>query len=248
MPAGTGEMAVVDYVYDGDTIKLQDGRHIRILGVNAPEVDHGKERTGQALGEASREATEAFLRPNKTVQLFYDEQRVDHYDRTLAHVYDTQGNSLAANLLRLGLGFHVAIPPNLSLNECLHGQESIARHKNLGVWSHVAWQAKPAVSLTLSDTGFQRISGRIINVRESQSIWLELDGPLVIKIAITDLNRFPSPNWQSWQGKKVEVRGWVMARSNNEEAEKKNRLFAKRFYKPLIVQPRTAGNLEVLAD
>lgn len=247
MPAGAGEIAVVDRVYDGDTIKLKDGRHVRILGVNAPEVDHGKEQTGQALGEESRKATEAFLKANKNVRLFYDEQRVDRYERTLAHVYDAQGNSVAANLLRLGLGFHVAIPPNLSLDECLHGQEIIARKKSLGVWSHAAWRAKPVASLTLSDTGFQRISGRVVSVRQAQSIWLELDGPLVIKITPTDLKNFPSPNWQLWKGKQVEVRGWVTEREGSEESEKKGKSSAKKSYKSLIVQPRIAGNLDLIA-
>jgi len=246
MPAGAGEVAVVERVYDGDTIKLKDGRHVRILGVNAPEVDHGKEHTGQALGEESRGATEAFLKANKNVRLFYDEQRVDRYERTLAHVYDVQGNSLAANLLRNGLGFHVAIPPNLSLNECLIGQEAIARKKGLGVWSHIGWQAKSASSLTLNDTGFQRIRGRIVSVRQAQSIWLELDGPLVIKITPTDVKNFPSLNWQSWKGKQVEVRGWVTERGGSEESEKKTKSSAKKSYKSLIVQPRIAGNLELL--
>ncbi|GGY78730.1 nuclease [Cellvibrio zantedeschiae] len=246
MPAGTGETAVVERVYDGDTIKLKDGRHVRILGVNAPEVDHGKEKTGQALGEESRKATEAFLKPNKTVKLFYDEQRVDRYERTLAHVYDAQGNSLGATLLRNGLGFHVAIPPNLSLNECLISQEAIARKKGLGVWSHAEWQAKPASSLTLDNTGFQRIRGRVVSVRKAQSIWLELDGPLVIKITPTDLKNFSVADWPSWRGKEVEVRGWVTERGGNEESGKKTKSNAKKSYKSLIVQPRIAGNLDLL--
>src|SRR6185436_10331708 len=100
-------------------------------------------------GEESRMATEAFLKANKQVRLFYDVQRVDRYERTLAHVYDLQGNSLSANLLRRGLGFHVAIPPNLSLNECLQGQEAIARKKGLGVWIDREWRAIPAANLTL---------------------------------------------------------------------------------------------------
>ena len=246
MPSGTGELAVVERVYDGDTIKLKDGRHVRILGVNAPEVDHGKEPSGQALGEESRVATEAFLKASKQVRLFYDIQRVDRYERTLAHVYDLQGNSLSANLLRRGLGFHVAIPPNLSLNECLHGQEAGARKKGLGVWGNRAWRAVPAANLTLKDTGFNRISGRIVSVHQAQSIWLELDGPLVIKIAPSDIKNFPSTSWQSWKGKQVEVRGWVTERSAGEESKKKRKSSAAKSYKSLIIQPRIAASLEVL--
>lgn len=247
VPKGAGEFAVVERIYDGDTLKLRDGRHVRILGVNAPEVDHGKEPTGQALGEQSRIATEAFLKANKQVRLFYDVQRVDRYGRTLAHVYDAKGTSLAANLLRKGLGFHVAIPPNLSLNDCLHGQESIARNKGLGIWSHSAWRALPAAKLTLEDTGFKRITGRVVSVSKAQSIWLELDGPVAIKITPSDLKNFPATDWDTWKGRRVEVRGWVTERENREGAGKKRKSSAPKSFKPLIVQPRIAGSLDLLA-
>jgi micrococcal nuclease len=252
LDGGAGEIAKVDRVYDGDTIKLVDGRHIRILGVNAPEVDHGKEKTGQSLGEEARIATEAFFKQNKTVKLYYDVQRVDRYERTLAHVYDAKGNSLSAYLLRNGLGFHVAIPPNLGLNECLHAEENIARNKRLGIWSDPYWQAKPAAELTLEDTGFKRIKGRVVNVRMAQSIWLELDGPLVIKITPSDKENFPGEQWQAWKGKQVEVRGWVTERdddsdkSTSSSMKKTSKNKVKKSFKSLIVQPRIAENLELL--
>jgi len=243
MPAGSGELAVIDRVYDGDTVRLKDGRHVRVLGVNAPEVDHGKEKSGQALGDEARLAVEAFMQADKQVRLFYDVERVDRYQRTLAHVYDMKGNSLSAYLLRQGLGFHVAIPPNLSLNACLHDQEAIARNKGLGVWNHAGWQAIPASNLTLKDTGFKRVSGQVINVRKAQSIWLELDGPLTIKITPTDLKNFPRQDWQSWKGKKVEVRGWV---TEQRESTTKKSVASAKAKKSLVVQPRVAGSLDLL--
>lgn len=45
------ETAQLKHVYDGDTIKLKDGRHVRVLGINTPEIDHGEERIGQPLGK-----------------------------------------------------------------------------------------------------------------------------------------------------------------------------------------------------
>ena len=30
----------VRWVGDGDTIVLQDGRHVRYIGINAPEIEH----------------------------------------------------------------------------------------------------------------------------------------------------------------------------------------------------------------
>ena len=240
-------MAVVDRVIDGDTVKLKDGRHLRVLGINTPEVDHGMDHSGQALGEESRKAAEAFFSSDKRVRLFYDVERLDPYKRTLAHVYDLQGNSLSAELLRKGLGFHVAIPPNLSLNDCLHAQEAIARKKSLGLWSHTEWRPIPASRLSIADTGFKRVSGRVVSVRKTQSVWLELDGPLVIKISAVDLKSFPSHDWSSWQGKRVEVRGWLKESEDEGNYGRKPKSRAtKNANKLLTVRPRIANNLDLL--
>lgn len=242
MPAGTGEKVVVTKVYDGDTLKLEDGRHVRVLGINAPEIDHGNDKAGQALGEDSRRAAERFIKSAQSIRLFYDRETTDRYGRTLAHVYDADENSLAASLLRSGLAFHVAIPPNLSLNDCLSVQESVARKTGLGIWSHANWQAKPAASLTQDDTGFQRIKGRVVNLSIKRSVWLELDGPLVIQISEDDLKQFPSVNWNAYEGKIVEVRGWVV----NRKSDKFNKNSGGKSFKPLMIQPRIAGNLEMV--
>lgn len=246
IPAGEGELAVVERVYDGDTIKLADGRHVRILGVNAPEVDHGKEKTGQALGEQARRATEDFFKKDKQVRLYYDTERVDRYERTLAHAYNIKGASLAGELLRAGLGFHVAIPPNLSLAECLHNQQEIARSKGLGVWNNAAWKARPAAQLTENDTGFARITGRVVSVRQAQSIWLELDGPIAIKITPSDLPNFNVRSWRAWEGRQIEVRGWVTSSGDDKRKSSSRKKVSQAYTKPLVVQPRISGNLELL--
>lgn len=244
MPSGSGETAVIAQVFDGDTVRLKDGRRVRVLGINTPEVAHGVDKAGESLGEEARKATLAFFKSNKTVHLFYDQQLSDHYGRTLANLYDAQGNSLGASLLRSGLAFHVAIPPNLSLNDCLVAQETIARRKNLGVWRDLAWRAKAAVSLTKEDRGFQRIYGRIVDVSLNQSVWLELEGLVVIHIPQSDLKHFPPINWRHWKGKKVEVRGWVVERKPKSSAKN----IIRDSFKPLVIQPRIPSNLELLGD
>ena len=32
------EIAVVDYIHDGDTLRLRDGRRVRLIGINTPEL------------------------------------------------------------------------------------------------------------------------------------------------------------------------------------------------------------------
>jgi endonuclease YncB( thermonuclease family) len=247
MPAGTGEIATIDRVLDGDTVKLTDGRHLRVLGINTPEVNHGIDRSGQALGEESKREAEDFFSSDKRVRLFYDVERLDPYKRTLAHVYDLEGNSLSAHLLKKGLGFHVAIPPNLSLNDCLFAQERGARKKSLGVWSHPEWRPIPAANLSLTDIGFKRVIGRIESVRKTQSVWLELDGPLIIKISARDLKNFSVRDWKAWKGRHIEVRGWFKEYNEEERGGRKTKSGTiKKSNKSLIVHPRIAANLDLL--
>jgi micrococcal nuclease len=226
------ETAQLQHVYDGDTIKLRDGRHVRVLGINTPEIDHGEEPVGQPLGKEATAAAVAFFKHNKTVRLSYDTVTVDHYGRSLANVYNAQGNSLAVHLLRLGLGFHVAVPPNISSAKCLRSVEAIAKQRGLGVWGNAYWKPQQASELTLRDTGFKRVQGKVVKVHQAKSVWLELDGPLSIHISPTD-GYFMAQDWQQWQGMQVEMRGWITKR--RESKSQKGKTKSAYAFKPLTM-------------
>ena len=81
------EKASVKWVYDGDTVLLQDKRKIRIIGINSPETQHHKQKT-EAYGAKAREALRELLKGfNYHIYLEYDQQREDKYSRILAHVF-----------------------------------------------------------------------------------------------------------------------------------------------------------------
>lgn len=90
-------------IVDGDTFELSDGRMVRLIGIDAPEVHTSRKlnldvsRSGhdsdviQTLGEqASRHAGR--LASDKVVELEFDQANAaighqDRYDRTLAYVW-----------------------------------------------------------------------------------------------------------------------------------------------------------------
>ena len=79
---GAGEAAVVDWVVDGDTVRLEDGRTVRLLQIDAPEA-----RTECYGRDATRALIE--LTPRGTpVELVRDPalDAVDPYDRLLRYV------------------------------------------------------------------------------------------------------------------------------------------------------------------
>jgi micrococcal nuclease len=75
---------VVD-VFDGNTIVLDDGRKITLLGVDAPEVQSSY-HDQEPYGEESK-AYLSLLVQNKKVTLSKGEPPKDRYDRALAFVY-----------------------------------------------------------------------------------------------------------------------------------------------------------------
>lgn len=222
-------------VVDGDTLRLQDGRRIRVLGINTPEVAR-KGQAGEALGAEASAASREFLPAQQQVHLVYDRDQNDRYGRVLAHVYNAQRQSLAAHLLERGLALQVVVPPNLSEVKCLARQEARARQLNRGIWREKGWQLQSAADASLDQTGFRRVKGKVTKVTVLRDIWIELDGPIVLKIAQQDRHYFPEAQWQSWVGKQVEVRGWLSNRASEFQR--------KRGFKPLQMQVRHPLMLE----
>ncbi len=231
------ETAYLHSVHDGDSLRLADERRIRLVGINAPELARDGE-PAQPLAKAARDELRALVEPGDKLQLVYDRERKDHYGRTLAHVYTATGISLEAQLLRRGLAFHIAVPPNLMLAACLSEHERQARQAGHGLWSHPEWKPRAASTLSTDDTGFQRVIGTVKDVTLNRDLWLELDGPLVLRVSEADLDHFGPRPAADWLGRRVEVRGWVVDRSDSGAA--------RRGFKPLLMPLRSPYAIETL--
>src|SRR5688572_26190887 len=87
-----GDFGVVERVVDGDTLLLQSGERVRLIGVDTPETKHPKksvERFGKEASEFTRHMVEG-----KRVRLEFDPANAvtGHKDntqqkRTLAYVF-----------------------------------------------------------------------------------------------------------------------------------------------------------------
>lgn len=227
-------------VQDGDTLKLVDGRSVRVLGINAPEITVGQKH-GQPLGRESLASARQFVaRAGGEVRLGFDAEQRDHYGRWLAHVYDKSGRSLAAEQIRAGMAFQISVPPNSAQESCLSSIEARARKNPAGVWRNTYWNGFLSTSLTPGDTGFRLVRGKVTRVDVNSSVWIELDGNLVAQIRKSDWAAFGRRDWQSLAGKTVDVRGWITARKNNRNQN------GKRRFKPLVMGMRTPSSLKVI--
>lgn len=201
--------AQVAYVYDGDTVRLSNGERVRLVGINSPELDH-EHGHHQPQAEAARNYLVQLLAHSDGIYLIYAAERQDHYQRSLAHLFLSDGRSINELLLEQGLAFRIAIPPNLRFQDCYRAAETEARAAGRGVWSHSAYWILDSRHVTQDDKGFRLVSGRVERIYETRkSIWLVLEGGrLQVRIARMDLAGVGlDPN--QLVGKSILVRGWL---------------------------------------
>ncbi|MCU1718408.1 thermonuclease family protein [Pseudomonas sp. 5P_3.1_Bac2] len=207
----------VQRVVDGDTLRLVDGRSVRLLGLNAPELSH-QGRPTEAFAEAARERLQDLVEASSgRVTLQVGEQAKDHYGRTLGHIYGSNGANFEAQLLAEGLAYAVAVAPNLSLVDCQVQAERSARQAGLGLWQ------KPPVQSPqqLRSSGFSLIQGRIKRVeRNGGGLWLEMGDSLVLQIPKRLFKYFDLKELEALEGQRVEARGWLVDRNQRGGAGK----------------------------
>jgi endonuclease YncB( thermonuclease family) len=154
--AETGE---IRYVIDGDTVVLADGRHLRLIGINAPEL--GKDGApDQPLAREARTRLVSLVEKRR-VTLGFERESEDHYGRLLAHIVLPDGRDVEEILLREGLAWAVAVPPNVGKLPVLVAAENEARSAQRGVWGEPSYAPTPVEKLTPQDTGFRFIEGTI---------------------------------------------------------------------------------------
>lgn len=202
----------VQRVVDGDTVRLKDGRSVRMIGVNAPETGK-KGRTDEPFAVAARERLQSLVdASNGRVGVVPGRESKDRYGRTLAHLYGANGANLEAQLLAEGLGFLVAVAPNVELVTCQQAAERSARQARLGVWR----QSPVVDAAKIQRSGFAVVSGQVSNIERNRGgIWIELQGSLVLRIAPNLVNQFESALLNGLQGQSIEARGWVLDRSRH---------------------------------
>lgn len=200
----------VAHIYDGDTVKLQDGRRLRFIGINTPEIEHhGK--TGQPQGETARQFLEDLLnKNNKTLLLQYGYERRDHYGRYLAHVFLEDGTNIATELLSHGLATTLVIPPNTWGLHCYRRYENQARVNQLGIWALPAYQSTLSTDLPPDAQGFRVVYGQVQQIsRANHGVRLSMKGALTLQISGKDMINFRRRDLEQLVGRTIEVRGWL---------------------------------------
>lgn len=195
--------------HDGDTLRLADGRKLRIIGLDTPELGRDG-KPDQPLSREARQALGSLLKQGKRIGLRYDQERHDRYGRTLAHLYLEDGRSIAAELLQQGLATLLIVPPNSWNYRCLARQEQAARKNGLGIWALPRYQTVASDRLKREHQGYRRIKGTVRGLGESRkALWVNLDGPMALRIPREHVGRFSVNPPKQWIGKTLIAAGWL---------------------------------------
>ena len=123
----------INFIYDGDTVRADTGDLIRLLGVDAPEMNWEEGEPEFYAREAFEYTKENLL--GQLVYLEYDEVKEDKYGRTLAYLFLADGSFFNEKLLEEGYARLLLIPPNLKYSDKLKEAEAEARNAGRGIWS-----------------------------------------------------------------------------------------------------------------
>ncbi|MBI5619625.1 thermonuclease family protein [Candidatus Gottesmanbacteria bacterium] len=129
---------IVARVIDGDTVELADGKKVRYIGIDTPELVHPDQAVECFAAEAKEENKR--LVDGKTVRLEKDISQTDKYGRLLRYVWvgppGGEAGEVMVNdwLVRQGFAHAATFPPDVKYNQQFLEAEREAREDNRGLW------------------------------------------------------------------------------------------------------------------
>ncbi|MEI8350200.1 MAG: thermonuclease family protein [Candidatus Omnitrophota bacterium] len=134
-PNDYSHIRVVEVV-DGDTVRLANGKLLRYIGIDTPEI-HIKQnnRFLYAPQPFAQEAKKynAKLVANKFVTIEFDVEKTDIYGRLLGYCF-VNGVLINAKMLEEGFAVTYTIPPNVKYVDTFVKLQREAQHNKKGFW------------------------------------------------------------------------------------------------------------------
>ena len=203
----------VKRIYDGDTITLENGKRVRLLGINTPEIE-SHYRQGEDGGQNAKQWLKDKLQEG-SVFLEYDIQKRDKYGRSLAHLFSVDGKHMNKELVQAGLAVLSIIPPNVRYADELIKAEKSAQQQDLGIWGMESYQAISINQLSKEKiSGWHRFLAAATKIKRSRKyVRLTLSDTVDIRIPIANLTLFPELD--NYLEKPLEIRGWASRRKKH---------------------------------
>ena len=203
-------------VTDGDTLVLENGERVRLLGINAPELypqaEEGAETARQRLQQ---------LVKGKRVALRFSRRQRDRHGRLLAHICRADGVWLQRSLLTKGWVWVYTLGDNAPhYAEALLAYEQQARAVGRGLWRLPAYQRGRFI-ITAEEARqhigrFRLVEGKVVAVtKHRDTVYVNFGDDwrqdFTIRIKAKALKRFQADGVEptTWAAAYLRVRGWI---------------------------------------
>ena len=222
-PAGgeTVRRGTVSAVIDGDTVVLQSGAEVRLVGIQAPKLALGRAGLRDwPLASEAKELLEALVL-GAPVRLIYGGRRVDRHRRLLAHLERKAAPGAAVlwvqgEMLRTGLARVYTFPDNRARAERMLSLEREARAARRGIWRLRYYRILGPEETRRYIGSFRLVEGKVLDAAIVRGKGYLNFGPdwrtdFTISVARKHRRRFRRAgiDIEALTGRRVRVRGWL---------------------------------------
>lgn len=244
-PIERGETRAVARVLDAETLRLDDGRELRLAGALAPRASDVGATLGSWTPENETRSALSALVEGRNVTLWPEAVRTDRYGRLLAQVTvgaDADATWLQGALVARGLARAYGRPGMDACTAALAALERPARDAGRGLWSNPAYTGRLAEdrqALARTVGSFQVLAGTVQRVSRGQGeVYVSLtsrgrrdgDYPFAAVVPARGSALIGGVEPRTLVGRRIVVRGWIEQRRG-----------------PVIVVD-SRGQLEVIGD
>lgn len=221
-PARSGELvrdgtARAVAIVDGDTLVLEDGREVRLVGLQAPKLPLGRRNfRSWPLAEDSKQAL-AEIALGRDLALAYGGARQDRHQRLLAHLFRV-GDDLwvQGEMLRRGMARVYSFPDNRAAVADMLALEAEARAARRGIWAHPYYRVLDHREAGAHIDSFQLVEGTVLKAerrgaRHYLNFAADFRSDFTIVIERRGARLFEDMDFDplTLQGRTIRVRGWL---------------------------------------
>ena len=205
-PQGAGRVSAV---IDSRTFRLDDGREVRLAGIEFPTASSGKDALAALIG-------------GREVTLYGDSDMPDRYGRQPAFAFVDPDSLVQQALLAQGVALVAATVTEKPCADILRAAEAIARKAKRGIWggSAVIKNAESPGDILTRVGQFTVVEGRVRSVRQAgTTTYLNFGRLWTQDFAVTISRRMVAAfegagiSLKSLETRQIRVRGWVELRN-----------------------------------
>lgn len=164
-----GDEEIVKDVIDGDTLILETGEKVRLIGINAPE-------SGQPYYDEAKSHMSSLL-VSKKVKLITDTQAQDQYGRILAYIYNDSGQDINLEMIKAGFAVVETVAPNISRSDQFVQAQAQSRSNCHGIWEGLCSESGLCIQISEINSESKDSS--------KNGEWIELSNTCAAKVSLS---------------------------------------------------------------